>query len=181
MQRTVVVPADFSADALEELKSWLGISRPSEDQVLTGLLGASMALCEAFIGQVPIEQVIEERLSPAGGPHCLASRPVVEVLSTETLGTDKLRESLPDAAFEYAISSEGIAVLHLHEAISANAVIAQVRVGMAATWSDLPAPLKQGIIRLAAYLYRDRDSADNPAPPAGVAALWRPWRRLNLA
>ncbi|MEE4154463.1 MAG: hypothetical protein V2I27_09925 [Erythrobacter sp.] len=181
MQRTVVGPADLSEDALEELKSWLGISRPAEDHVLTDLLRASIALCEAFIGQVPLEQVIEERLSTTAGSQCLVSRPVREVLRTETQAAENERDALDEAAFEYTFSPDGIAVLHLRKTIDASAVISRVRVGMAATWSELPAPLKQGIIRLAAYHYRDRDGANNPAPPSSVAALWRPWRRLSLA
>lgn len=180
MQRTVVVPADLSEFALDELKSWLGISRPTENHALTDLLHASIALCEAFIGQVPLEQVIEERLAPTAGSQYLLSRPVREVIRTETISNAEVRETLEQAAFEYAISDQGVAVLHLRRPIDADAVISRMRVGLAATWSELPAPLKQGIIRLAAYHYRDRDGAENAAPPASVAALWRPWRRLSL-
>jgi len=43
----------------------------------------------------------------------------------------------------------------------------------------LPEPLRQGIVRLAAHLYTVRGEAEAP-PPACVAALWRPWRRLRL-
>ncbi len=181
MQRTVVVPADLGEHALEELKSWLGISRPTEEHVLTDLLHASTELCEAFIGQVPLEQTIEERLLPHAGSQRLLSCPVREVFAPDALSFANVRERLDDAAFEYSISAQGIAVLHLRRAINATSVIARARVGIAPTWNELPAPLKQGIIRLAAYQYRDRDDADSSAPPSSVAALWRPWRRLSLA
>lgn len=46
-------------------------------------------------------------------------------------------------------------------------------------WSALPEALRHGVIRLAAHLYRDGDGAA-AAPPAAVAALWRPWRRMRL-
>jgi len=53
--------------------------------------------------------------------------------------------------------------------------------GMAATWSGLPESLRQGILRLAAHHYSMRSNeAAESAPPAAVAALWRPWRRLRL-
>ncbi|HEX8445121.1 MAG TPA: head-tail connector protein [Sphingomonas sp.] len=48
----------------------------------------------------------------------------------------------------------------------------------AAPAEDMPAPVRQGIVRLAAYLYAHRD--DDAAPPAAVAALWRPFRQVRL-
>ena len=47
-------------------------------------------------------------------------------------------------------------------------------------WADIPPSLAEGILRFAAHLYRARDHADESAPPAAVAALWRPWRALRL-
>ena len=45
----------------------------------------------------------------------------------------------------------------------------------------LPEGLRQGVIRLAAHHYRERDMRRAHAvPPAAVAALWRPWRRMRL-
>jgi uncharacterized phiE125 gp8 family phage protein len=51
--------------------------------------------------------------------------------------------------------------------------------GVAADWNGVPEPLRQGIVRLAAHLYGARGQ-DEGAPPASVAALWRPWRRVRL-
>jgi hypothetical protein len=52
---------------------------------------------------------------------------------------------------------------------------------LAEAWADVPQGLRHGAIRLAAHLYRRRDDeADVSTPPAAVAALWRPWRRLHL-
>lgn len=181
MQRTVVVPAVLDVDALGELKSWLGISRSDQDHILVNLLRASLAMCEAFIGQVPLAQETEERLPSKTGQHELVSRPVREVLSTEQVDAEGERIGLDPDLFEYAISTQGEATLSLRSSVEAVAVITRARTGIASNWAELPTPLKQGVIRLAAYHYRDRDSADNPAPPASVAALWRPWRRLGIA
>jgi len=181
MQRTVVVPAELTFDALEELKSWLGISRPNEDHALIDLLRASLAMCEAVIGQVPLEQVTEERLSPQSGRHSLVSRPIREVLATEALDSAQSRIELASDKFEYEFGPHGAAVIQLRHSIDAVAVIARMRVGIAHTWSELPPALKQGVIRLAAHHYRDRDGAEDSAPPASVTALWRPWRRLAIS
>jgi uncharacterized phiE125 gp8 family phage protein len=54
--------------------------------------------------------------------------------------------------------------------------------GLAADWSGLPDGLRQGVLRLAAAQYRERETdGPPPGPPAAVAALWRPWRRMRLA
>jgi hypothetical protein len=42
-------------------------------------------------------------------------------------------------------------------------------------------PLRQGVVRLAAHLYAERDGPELGGPPAAVTALWRPWRRMRLA
>lgn len=47
-------------------------------------------------------------------------------------------------------------------------------------WAEVPPTLNEGILRFAAHLYRDRDSASDSEPPAAVAALWRPYRTLQL-
>lgn len=181
MQRTVVVPADLSAGALEEFKNWLGISRPNEDQVLVDLLKSSLAICEAFIGQMPLEQTIEERLAPTAGSHALISQPVKALVGIESTDAYQSRSVLQSEEFDFSLGSNGKACIDFHQAIDADAIVTTVRAGIASTWADIPKPLKQGIIRLAAYHYRDRDSASNPAPPASVAALWRPWRMICLS
>ena len=50
--------------------------------------------------------------------------------------------------------------------------------GLAAGWSGLPAPLAQGVVLLAAIC--SKRARAGGAPPAAVAALWRPWRRVRL-
>jgi uncharacterized phiE125 gp8 family phage protein len=52
--------------------------------------------------------------------------------------------------------------------------------GIAADWGGLPETIRHGIIRLAAHLHAVRDAPEDVGPPAIVAALWRPWRRMRL-
>lgn len=49
-----------------------------------------------------------------------------------------------------------------------------------AGWSATDPALRQGIIRLAAHQYRERDNGAASALPAAVAALWQPFRALRL-
>lgn len=180
MQRTVTTPAVLSGEALEDLKSWLGISRPSEDALLTDLLGASLSLCEAFTGQAPIEQTVEEKVPAYAGQYALRSRPVRALLSVELISDDGTRSALADSDYDFRIDDADVACLGVGQTLEGRGVAISTRVGIAADWANLPHALKQGAIRLSAFQYRDRDSLRTLPPPASVTALWRPWRSIRI-
>lgn len=184
MRRTILEPADVSGSALAELKSWLGISRPNEDDLLVGLLQASLEMCEAFTGQAPLSQLIEERIPVLAGHHCSSSRPVTAFIAAEILAPDGTATALDPSDFELELRTAGNACLQLFSDVEGQAISIQLRVGIAASWEAVPAALKQGLIRLSAFQYRDRDrtigSKTGAVPPASVTALWRPWRTIRL-
>ena len=88
------------------------------------------------------------------------------------------------AAADYAVDldADGGASFRLVQAGAAERVAVRFTAGLAAAWTDLPESLRHGVLRLAAHHYRQRES-DTPQamPPAAVAALWRPWRRVRVA
>lgn len=180
MQRTVTNRADFTGAALEDLKGWLGISRPGEDTLLINLLGASAATCEAFTGQAPIEQTFEEMIPPDAGPYVLSTRPARHLVEIQQVTSDGTRLLLDPASYEFEIDASHIACITIGSAIDASRLAVSLRAGIASDWSTLPGALKQGMIRLAAFHYRDRETGRASAPPASVAALWRPWRIMRL-
>jgi len=184
MRRTLVQPADVST-ALAELKTWLAISRPNEDALLESLLRAGIEACEGFTGQAPLSQIVEEAVPVCAGSHALSSRPVRAFLAVDLVAADGSRKPLEPDDYEFAIESDGSARIELPRRFTGRGVTARFEAGLADGWGTLPAPLKQGVIRLAAFEYRERDrsgaaAADN-APPASVIALWRPWRIVRLA
>ena len=181
MQRTVTTPADLNGEALEELKRWLAISRSGEDALLIDLLGSSLALCEAFTGQVPVEQVFQEQVTPTSGVHHLTTRPVQSLVSAELVQQGGARVALEDSEFAFESDAAGLACLELSKDLEGRAVALSVRAGIATDWASLPSALKQGAIRLAAYYYRERDSQRTTPPPASITALWRPWRAIRIA
>ncbi|MEM9501966.1 MAG: hypothetical protein AAF941_08985 [Pseudomonadota bacterium] len=181
MRRTIVQPADLTGDALAEFKDWLGISRPNEDQTLVDLLGSSLAMCEAFTGQVPLEQTVEERIPTTVGRYRLTSRPVQSITDTELIAEDGTRNSLSGMGHRLEVDPTGQAFANLKETVAGQAVAVRTVVGIAADWSTLPKPLRQGVIRLAAYYYRDRDQGQSSQPPTSVIALWSPWRIMRLS
>ncbi len=184
MQRRIVEPADVSGDALSELKSWLGITRPNEDALLADLLQTGLAMCEAFTGQAPLSQLIEERLPVKSGKSALISRPAVSLSNLELVTQNGDRTTIETSQFEVEISSDGCLSITLLQDQQGQSVTATARVGISDDWNSVPAALKQGIIRLCAHYYRDRDRPGEPkktsSPPAIVSALWRPYQSLRL-
>lgn len=180
MQRTIVQPADFSGDALTEFKDWLGITRSNEDDLLVQLLDAASAMCEAFTSQAPLEQRVEEVVPANRGRYRLTSRPAQLLLTVEAIGTDGGRTPIDSSLYEFQVDAVGLAGIEVKSQIEARSIAVQMTAGLAASWSALPKPLRQGIIRLAAFYYRDRDHEKAVQPPASVAALWRPWRVMRL-
>lgn len=180
MQRTVTTPADLSGEALDNLKRWLAISRSGEDALLINLLASSLALCETFTGQVPVEQVFEERVPPTFGMHSLTTRPVQSLVSAELIQQGGARVALEDSDFVFEIDASGMACLELSKELEGRAVALSFLAGIAPDWTSLPSALKQGAVRLAAYHYRDRDSQQTTPPPASITALWRPWRAIRI-
>lgn len=180
MLRTIVQPADLSGSALTEFKQWLGISRSNEDAMLIDLLSASLAMCEAFTGQTPLQQTVEERVSVKAGLYRMASRPVHLLANAELIAADGTRSSLAGQGHGFELDEGSTASADLKSNLDGQAVAVQLIVGIAGTWEEVPKPLRQGIIRLAAHYYRDRDREGRSQPPASVTALWRPWRAMRL-
>lgn len=183
MERIIVKPPVLGSAPLAELKHWLGISRTAEDTALIGLLETSLAICEAFTGRAPLVQTVEEVIALRAGWQELTSRPVRELIGAELIALDGSREiwAVPSDGLELRITDTACA--QLLRPFEGRGVALRLVVGIANDWASMPAPLRHGIIRLAAHHYRDRDrdTRASAAPPASVTALWRPWRSLRLA
>ena len=172
--------------ALAEVKDWLAITSSASDAVLAGLLRASLDLFEAFTGQMALEATCEEVL-PAGlaGWQVLTSRPVLAMTGMEGIPAEGARFAMAADAFEVDLGADGSGRVRVLRQGTAGRVAVRLSAGLSPDWDSLPQALRHGVIRLAAYQYRARDadapaSASLAAPPAAVAALWRPWRRFRL-
>ena len=180
MQRIIVQPPAPGEAALAELKHWLGISRPNDDATLAALLDNSITICEAFTGKTPLRQRVEETIPLTGMWRELVSRPVLDVTGAALIAEDGSRSALSplSEALEWRVG--GSACVRLLRPLEGTALAVELSVGIAADWAGLPAPLRHGIIRLAAHHFRDREGKASAVPPASVTALWRPWREVRL-
>ena len=180
MQRTIVAPPELPDAALDQLKEWLAIRSSADDAALTGLLRTALEVCEAFTGAMPIACTYEDIL-PAGGEwQALSVRPVQSITGIEAIPAEGARYPLSPDAYAIELEADGAGLVRVTRQGSAGRVAVRFIAGLAPTWETLPEGLRHGILRLAAHHWRERDSAADAAPPAAVAALWRPWRRMRL-
>ena len=180
MTRAITAAADPGALALAELKAWLAISTPHEDEALAALVATALAMCEAFTGQVPLLCGLRETIAPAAGWTALSPRPVRAITGVAALTANGDDIILAPDAYEIDIDADGTGRIRLRRSIPQRRIAVDLTAGLAAEWSGLPDTLRHGVIRLAAALYRQRDNGDLTAPPSAVAALWRPFRRMRL-
>jgi uncharacterized phiE125 gp8 family phage protein len=182
MHRTIITPAVLSAAALAELKDWLGITIAADDAALNALLRTALDLCEGFTGLLPLSQTCEVMLPVMPGWQSLGLSPVTAITGIEGLPAEGSRFALPVEGYALDLGADGSGRVRVISPGAAGRVAVRCIAGLAADWASLPDGLRHGILRLAAHQYRHREGeGSGPLPPAAVAALWRPWRRLRLA
>ena len=181
MNRVILSRPALPGTALAELKQWLGITTTADDTPLEALLTAALDLCEAFTGQMPLEAECEEVLCAAAGWHALATHPVQAIGAVEAIAPDGTRTALDTVTFAIDLQAGGTGRVRLPIPGESTRVAVRFTAGLASDWDTLPEALRHGLIRLAAHQHRERESEGAaPLPPASVAALWRPWRRMRL-
>ncbi len=182
MKRAIIVPTALADAALAELKHWLAITTTRDDESLIALLHAALDTCEAFTGIMPLETGCEEVMRAHRDWQRIATSPVVAITGVEALAVDGSRMALPVHAYLIDITADGCGRVRLTGAVAQTRIVVRFDAGLAPDWASLPDGLRHGVVRLAAHQYRERD--EGPAghgPPASVAAMWQPWRRLRLA
>jgi uncharacterized phiE125 gp8 family phage protein len=181
MKRAIVTPPVLSPSALAELKQWLGITTTQDDTPLGNLLRAALETCEAFTGVVPIEAACEEILPLSSDWQKLVTRPVQAITAVQAIPATGARSDLASSAYAIDLDTDGGGRVMVTAPGNAARLAVRFTAGLAASWEALPEGLRHGILRLAAHQHREREtSGAGPIPPAAVAALWRPWRRMRL-
>ena len=174
----LVLPPEAAGAA----KAYLRVERADEDVLIAGLVAAAAELCEAFTGRALLTRGFSETIMASRAWQRLGRAPVRAITSVEALPAEGPAQGLASAGYGIDIDSGGDGWVRLAVPLEARRIRVGYQAGTAAAWAELPAALRHGIVRLAAHFYANR-TAQGPGPgepPAAVAALWRPFRRLRL-
>ncbi|WP_241490739.1 hypothetical protein [Sphingomonas sanguinis] len=151
------MPPSTVTAAAGAVRALLRLDDGNEAALVERVAGVALGLAESFCGQVLIQRVVEERVAGAVDWQALSAVPVVAILS--------------GAAGE--IDRDGCGWVR-----TGDPVTVRYRAGLAESWAGLPAEIAHGVAIMGAHLFDNRDAV--AVPPAAVAALWRPWRRMRL-
>lgn len=165
------------ARARDEVKALLRIAGDVEDALVERLADEAAATAEAFTGLVLVARATRESVPATGAWVRLATCPVRAVTGVVGLDQQGAEVALPADAYAVDIDADGEGWVR----VTAPG-IARVRVtlsaGMAADWDGVPPPIRMAVVRLAAHGFASQPGGLEP--PAAVAALLRPWRRLRM-
>lgn len=173
------IPPAAIAGAIDPIRAYLRIDHAGDDAALLALAATAIRLGEGFCGQVLIARTLDEVVPVAREWRRLATTPVRAIAAIAGLPAEGAAFPLPVDAYAIDIDANGDGWLRVTAPGSAGRARVTMDAGMAADWATLAEPIRQGVVRLVAHLHLHGDGGDS-APPAAVAALWRPFRRMRL-
>ena len=178
------VPAGVIADAVAAARAYLRMADVSEAGsgeagVLERLAAAAIEVGEAFCGTRLVRRGFEDLIGAGSGWQRLRGAPVSAIQGMTGLPADGAPFAFAVDAYAIDIDAEGIGWVRVIRPGAAGRAAVSYTAGAAATWDAVPAPIAQGVAMLVAHLLANRGG--DAVPPAAVAALWRPFRRIALA
>ncbi|WEK44202.1 MAG: hypothetical protein P0Y64_05130 [Candidatus Sphingomonas colombiensis] len=173
------IPAAAISAAVAAARGLMRNAGEGEQALMEQLAGAAIMLGEAFTGTLLIRRTVGDVLPASAAWRMLTEAPVSAIAGITGLPADGAPFVLPPQDYAIDIDSGGHGWVRVTQPGAAGRVAVSFTVGLSADWDGVPAPLAQGVIALIAHLFEDRGRATQP--PAAVAALWRPYRRLRLA
>ena len=159
------------ATAVAAIKALLRVGTGDEDALIAALAETALGLAERFTGAVTIARTMTATICPSGQWQRLPAAPVRAIAEVSRDGAALSVES-------YAVDVDADGGGWLRVPAGGGPVAVTFTAGSADGWTALPAALRQGVAMLAAHLFTAREEGE--APPAAVAALWRPFRTLRL-
>jgi uncharacterized phiE125 gp8 family phage protein len=169
-----------TAEAVDDTAAYLRLSNDEELTLIAALLSTAILQCESFCGQILLRRTGVEDVRATGTWQLLGTQPIRSISSVTSVDLGGVQSPIPAAHYAIDIDDSGAGWVR----VNTPGILTRIRInfeaGIADGWADLPAPLRQGMIRLVAHLHASRDSVTDAGPPAIVAALWRPHRRMRL-
>ncbi|MEM8917678.1 MAG: hypothetical protein AAGE37_02360 [Pseudomonadota bacterium] len=171
---------DIPSDLISDVKDFLRLDHDQDDAALSDLVVSAVLLCENFTRQLLIARTVTEVLPVRNIWQRLSQLPVQVIGAAEDLASDGMATDLAVDDYAVDIDSEAYGWLRLNSDAGLSRLRVTYIAGLAEEWTDVPASLRQGIVRMAGYLYANRDDAEADGPPHAVTALWQPHRRIRI-
>ncbi len=172
------IPTAVIADAVAAAAGYLRLADGVADDVLTRATATALALGEAYLGTAIVARPFEDVIRVGPGWRLLDAKPVSAITGVTALPVGAAPYVLPVDRYAIDIDADGDGWVRVFEAAGVERVAVAYVAGVATAWSDVPAAVAQGVATLAAHLFEARTS--DAVPPAAIAALWRPYRRMRI-
>lgn len=173
------LPAAAITAAAEATRNFLRSAGTAEQALIERVAASAILLGEAYAGTTFLARAMEDVLPARTDWTPLAAVPVRTIAGLTALPTAAAPAAIPADGYATDIDDEARGWVRLTAPAAAPRVAVSYTAGLADDWNALPEPLAQGVVMLAAHLFEDRGT--DRSPPAAVAALWRPYRRMRLA
>jgi uncharacterized phiE125 gp8 family phage protein len=171
-------PPAAIAGVREAVATLLRLSGGEEGEFLDACAGAALGICEAFTATAWIAREWQEMLPASDRWQRLAMAPVTAITLVEGVPAEGASFALPSENYAIDIDAAGVGWVRTIVPGAAGRVRVSYGAGAVTEWGDLPPPMMHGVALMAAHLFENRHAGD--APPAAVASLWRPYRRVRL-
>jgi uncharacterized phiE125 gp8 family phage protein len=170
------------AAGIDEAREFARLGAGIDDVMLAAMVRSATSICEQFIGQALVSRSMTETVNIRVGEWLrLARSPVSAISAVVGVPAEGAAFALPVGHYAIDIDAGGDGWVRVSEPGIAGRMRVTYQAGMVASAGLVPDALRQGVVMLSAHLLRERDRDVPSEPPAAVAALWRPWRRIRLS
>jgi uncharacterized phiE125 gp8 family phage protein len=173
-------PVALTVDAVDAAKTYLRLENDEEDASIAALVAAALVHAEGYLGQLLIERDVVERVSVSTAWQRLSATPVRSVSAVTGIPAEGASFALGTDAYKLDINRHHDGWIRFTAPGSAGRADVAYRAGLVPGWPDLPEAISMAVLRITAHLHAHRDAAEDAGPPAAVASLLRPWRRMRL-
>jgi len=198
MALSLTAPPAVEPVSLSDAKAWLRAGHGDEDVLISDLIASARVRVESETGLALITQSWRwtldawpaRRLSACGQAVSLPVRPLISVQAVRTYDAEGASTAVDPAEYRAEPGEPGrlIAVLPFslpQPRRAAGGIEIDFTAGFGAAGDDVPAPVREAVLRLVADAYSNVERAQSARRgegglPDAVNALLRPWRRVKL-
>ena len=185
MSISVITPAASEPLSLSEVKEFLRVDHSDDDTTLAIMISAAREMCEQYTRQIMLTTTIEEfydtfpNYTPQWMDTVYLSRgPVQSITSVKYVDSLGDEQTISSVNYRTDLISQPSRIVSENgwnaTKDTVNAVVVRYVVGYSSA-SDIPAPLRQGMLLVISEMYENRMDSVKRLPTASEY-LWNPFR-----